>query len=68
MKTNATFKNEALAALKGNWTSAVLAVLLFALIEGVTIGPYSYQSVQLQNTIQTQMSGLSRSRMDPHQS
>jgi len=64
MKTNATFKNEALAALKGNWTSAVLAVLLFALIEGVTIGPYSYQSVQLQNTIQTQMSGLSRSRMD----
>lgn len=64
MKTNAEFKNEALAALKGNWTKAVLAVLLFALIESIAAGPYTYQSIQLENTIQAQMAGLSASRMD----
>lgn len=64
MKTNAEFKNEALAALKGNWAKAVLAVLLFALIESIVMGPYTYQTVQLQDTIQSQMAGLSPSRME----
>lgn len=44
MKTNADFKNEALAALKENWAPAVLATAILALIACIASAPnYGYQ-------------------------
>lgn len=48
MKTNTEYKNAALAALKGNWAKAVLATVVFLAVAYLAIGPYMYQSVQLQ--------------------
>ncbi len=39
MKTNTQYKNEALAALKGNWAPAVLATVVFLAITTLCIGP-----------------------------
>ena len=39
MKTNKDFKNEALSALKGNWTPAVLATVVFMLCTTVVVLP-----------------------------
>lgn len=39
MKTNTQYKNEALAALKGNWAPAVLATVVFLAIATLCIGP-----------------------------
>lgn len=39
MKTNTEFKNEALAALKGNWAPAVLCTLIYMIIMGVVLTP-----------------------------
>ena len=41
MKTNAEFKNTALAALKGNWAPAVLATAVFMLVALVYTAPTS---------------------------
>ena len=38
MKTNQDYKNEALAALKGNWASAVVATLVYVLVALVCTG------------------------------
>lgn len=43
MKTNQEFKNEALAALKGNWPAAVITTLVMAIISG-TVSGMSYGS------------------------
>ena len=48
MKSNSQFKNEALAALRGNWTKAVLVTLVYFLLAAVVAGPMSYQSAKLQ--------------------
>ena len=39
MKTNTQYKNEALAALKGNWAPAVLVTVVFLAIATLCIGP-----------------------------
>lgn len=52
MKTNQQFKNEALAALRGNWGKAVLLTLIYFLLVGIFAGPVSYQSVQMTGYIQ----------------
>lgn len=39
MKTNTQYKNEALAALKGNWAPAVLATVIFMAITMLCIAP-----------------------------
>ena len=39
MKTNTDYKNAALAALKGNWTPAVLATVVFCLITTAIVVP-----------------------------
>lgn len=49
MKKNVDYKNEALAALKGNWSSAVLAVLVFTIVDAIVIGPNLYSSLGLVN-------------------
>lgn len=48
MKTNTQLKDEALAALKGNWGNAVLAVLIYFLLALIVSGPTVYTQVQLQ--------------------
>lgn len=45
MKQNQDYKNEALAALKGNWAPAVLAVIVFYVIFSAVIGPYYGYSI-----------------------
>ena len=59
MKSNTEMKNQALAALKGNWVKAVLAVLIFMLIESVATGPSIYQSAVIQQTVQARVAGTS---------
>ena len=44
MKTNQDYKNAALAALKGNWASAVLAAVLFMIIMLICVSPSEYLS------------------------
>ena len=39
MKTNTEYKNEALAALKGNWAPAVLATAVFLLVVTLVVAP-----------------------------
>ena len=48
MKTNQEFKNEALAALRGNWTPAVLATVVLFAIASVFMAPAIYQSFKMQ--------------------
>lgn len=48
MKTNTTFKREALDALRGNWGKAVLITLLYIVIAGALVGPTTYTSLQMQ--------------------
>lgn len=52
MKSNQQFKNEALAALRGNWGKAVLLTLVYLILVGIASGPASYQSIQMQNYVQ----------------
>lgn len=47
MKSNQEFKNEALAALQGNWTPAVLATLVVLAIIMVASGPSVYSTVTM---------------------
>ena len=44
MRTNQDFKNDALAALRGNWTKAVLLTLLYLLLVSVATAPATYYS------------------------
>lgn len=39
MKTNTQYKNEALAALKGNWAPAVLATVVYFLVTTLVVAP-----------------------------
>ena len=55
MKRNTDYKNEALAALKGNWGKAVLATVIFMAVMYLTIGPYMYNTVKLQTYIHENM-------------
>ena len=48
MKTNTTFKEEALSALKGNWGKSVLLMLIYFLLAGVFMGPVVYTSIAMQ--------------------
>ena len=56
MKTNAQFKNEALAALRGNWGKAVVVTLLYFLVLSAAVGPTSYQMAKAQAIQQEQLS------------
>lgn len=47
MKENQDYKNEALAALRGHWAPAVLAVLAYIGIMFVFIVPYEFKYMQL---------------------
>ena len=49
MKTNTQFKNDALAALKGNWGKAVLATLVYFIIAAFVAGPSTWTSIQMQD-------------------
>ena len=49
MKRNTDYKNAALAALKGNWGKAVLATVIFMAVIYIAIGPFTYNTVKLQN-------------------
>ncbi|MBR4755661.1 MAG: DUF975 family protein [Bacteroidales bacterium] len=51
MKTNTEFKNEALAALKGNWGPAVLAVLVFAGVVLALFVPFFIKSMTLSSDL-----------------
>ena len=55
MKSNRELKKQALSALKGNWVKALLAVLIFALIESVAVGPVTYQTAVMQQHVQARM-------------
>ena len=46
MKDNKTYKGEALAALKGKWAPAVLAVILYVVVVMVLIAPYEIKAFQ----------------------
>ena len=59
MKTNAQFKNEALAALRGNWGKAVVVTLLYFLVVSAAVGPTSYQMAKAQAIQQEQLSYMS---------
>ena len=50
MKDNASYKNEALAALKGNWAPSVLAVLVFMAVVIALMAPYLIKSLTLTDT------------------
>lgn len=52
MKTNTQFKNEALAALKGNWGRALLATLVYVILACLIAGPTTYASLEMQNYVQ----------------
>ena len=47
MKTNTQLKNEALAALRGNWGKAVLATLVLFILASLVSGPTIYTQSQL---------------------
>lgn len=49
MKTNTTFKEEALSALRGNWAKGILLILLYYLLAGTVIGPSTYTSILMQD-------------------
>ena len=51
MKTNQDYKNAALNALRGNWAPAILAMVVFTLIEIVFLSPSLYYQFTLQDTI-----------------
>ncbi len=51
MKTNTTFKEEALSALKGNWGKGVLLMLIYFLLAGVFMGPIVYTSIAMQEQL-----------------
>ncbi|MBQ9194080.1 MAG: DUF975 family protein, partial [Bacteroidales bacterium] len=53
MKTNTFFKDSALAALRGNWGKAVLAVLVYLFIGLAIAGPMGYTSIMMQDTLGT---------------
>ena len=55
MKTNTTFKNEAIDALRGNWGKAVLLTLIYFLLTGAFVGPTTYTSLQMQNYLTEQV-------------
>ena len=57
MKTNSTFKNEALDALRGNWGKAVLITILYVLLAGAFVGPTTYNSVQMSNYMTENLGG-----------
>ncbi len=59
MKTNAQFKNEALAALRGNWGKAVVVTLLYFLVLSAAVGPTSYLMAKAQAIQQEQLSYMS---------
>ena len=61
MKRNTDYKNEALAALKGNWGKAVLATVIFMAVMYITIGPTMYNTVKLQNYVRESMPQVSTS-------
>ena len=48
MKRNTDYKNDALAALKGNWGKAVLATVIYMVIVYIAMGPYLTQSFKFQ--------------------
>lgn len=52
MKTNQEFKNEALAALKGNWASAVVCAIVLILITCVTYTPSYATNIATMTAIQ----------------
>ncbi len=52
MKSNTEFKNEALAALRGNWGKVILATLVYAIIACIITGPAVYTSIEMQNYVQ----------------
>ncbi|MBR4775400.1 MAG: DUF975 family protein [Bacteroidales bacterium] len=52
MKTNQQFKNEALAALRGNWGKAVLITLLYLIITCIASAPSTYASWQADSYVQ----------------
>ena len=52
MKSNQQFKDEALAALRGNWGKAVVLTLIYVLLACIVAGPVSYQSFQMQSYMQ----------------
>lgn len=45
MKQNSDYKNEALAALKGNWGPSVLAIVAYFVVAAIVMGPYITKSV-----------------------
>ena len=47
MKRNTDYKNEALAALKGNWGKAVLATVIYMAIMYIAMGPYLYNYAKM---------------------
>ena len=49
MKENIDYKNEALAALKGNWAPAVLAILVYVGIVLVLLAPYEFKVFTLKD-------------------
>ena len=49
MRENQDYKNEALAALEGNWAPAVLAVLAYFVLSTVFLAPYQVKAAELQN-------------------
>ena len=51
MKTNTYFKDSALAALRGNWGKAILAVLVYIFIALAVSGPMGYTSIMMQDTL-----------------
>ena len=48
MKQNTDYKNDALAALKGNWGKAVLATVIYMAIVSIAMGPYLTQTFKFQ--------------------
>ena len=61
MKRNTDYKNEALAALKGNWWKAVLATVVFMAVIYLAIGPYVYQTVKVQTYVRENLPQVSSS-------
>lgn len=55
MKTNTQYKNEALAALKGNWSPAVLATVVYFLVTMLIVSP---SEVPLLNGTLTDISAM----------
>lgn len=53
MQTNKYYKGEALRALKGNWTPAVLATIVFFAVYFILYGPGLWQTAKLQDSIAT---------------